>query len=273
MAAAEDSELLSFITKFRNLWHTGKHATLTSECNAGKASLTLHLQLQPLHQQQPHPDLPYPRRVGPSRLRRRARRAQSRSDAAAKAANLSQAKASEQVVDAPKNPTTATVAVQAAPEAVTCKDVGIQASRPEQGRTGQQLLLHTGPSGPRQPLPAEPSPTFLPVLHQQLQQAALVLPCQSDSDQALPGSGIPQLDGDAFDTSTHECDNCHQKFTTEVQLKHHDETYKYGCEDCSICYRSTYLFDLHELAEHPNTHYALSIIPHSTKLQFARSYK
>ena len=50
------------------------------------------------------------------------------------------------------------------------------------------------------------------------------------------GSGIPQLDGSALDTSTHECDNCHKKFTTEVQLKQHDESYKYGCEDCSICY-------------------------------------
>ena len=172
-------------------------------------------------------------------------------------------------MDAPKNalpnPTTATVAVQAAPE-VTYKDVGVQASHPEQGKTGQHPILHTGPypSGPRQPLPSEASLTFLPVLHQQLQQAALALPCQSD---------IPQLDGIALETSTHECENCHTKFKTESQLKHHDETFQYGCEDCSICYQSTYLFDLHELAEHPDSHYALSIIPQSTKLQFARSYK
>ena len=91
--------------------------------------------------------------------------------------------------------------------------------------------------------------------------------------QYLTSQTIPQLDGSALDTSTHECDNCHKKFTTEEQLKHHDETYQYGCEDCSICYQSTNLFDLHELAEHPNTHYALNIIPHSTKLQYDRSYK
>ena len=37
------------------------------------------------------------------------------------------------------------------------------------------------------------------------------------------------------------------------------------------CYTSQYLADLHELAEHPGTYYALHIIPHSTKLKFAHS--
>ena len=85
---------------------------------------------------------------------------------------------------------------------------------------------------------------------------------------------IPQLDGsstDAIAISTIQCDNCRKPFQTRDQLTEHDEIHQFGCDDCGICYTSQYFADLHELAVHPGTYYALHIIPDSTKLQFAHS--
>ena len=82
-------QLNSFVQKFYNLWNTGNDACLNLECHAGKAQihlqLNLHLQPQPQHQPRHHPPPPpqQPRRhLGPSQLRRRARREHVRATAA-----------------------------------------------------------------------------------------------------------------------------------------------------------------------------------------------
>ena len=82
MAATQD--LSSFVSKFVELWHSGREAKLSLSCNAGRISIQLGLETG--HQpptaplQKPH------RQPGPSRLRRRARRAKERARAAAEEA-------------------------------------------------------------------------------------------------------------------------------------------------------------------------------------------
>jgi hypothetical protein len=82
-------QLNSFVHKFYTLWNTGNDACLNLECHAGiaKIHLQLNLQLQPHLQpqqrQQPPPPPQQPRRhLGPSQLRRRARRELARAAAA-----------------------------------------------------------------------------------------------------------------------------------------------------------------------------------------------
>ena len=70
------SEIDSFVVKFKNLWHSGRNATLTIKSKAGKAEVTLQAELGDA----PHPpaQLPNHHRVsrnGPARQRRRQRRA------------------------------------------------------------------------------------------------------------------------------------------------------------------------------------------------------
>ena len=66
-----------------------------------------------------------------------------------------------------------------------------------------------------------------------------------------------------------ECDNWHKVFETKQKLEHHNDEYQFGCEDCFICFTSTFHADLHELDKHPDTCYASDHIPPFTKLQFA----
>ena len=72
-------ELDTFVNKFKNLWHAGNDARLCLETKAGKATVSLHLDLGDLPQQhdQPH-GRPYQRRTSPSQQRRRERRAAAR---------------------------------------------------------------------------------------------------------------------------------------------------------------------------------------------------
>ena len=88
MAVAGPDELLSFLSKFTNLWHSGKNAQLFMECQDGVTSvnLQLHLNSQPPAPQQPSPPTQRLRQPGPSRARRRDRRGQARAEAAADAA-------------------------------------------------------------------------------------------------------------------------------------------------------------------------------------------
>ena len=82
------SEIDNFFAKFKNLLHSGSDATLTVKSKAGKASVTLHLDLgYVLHP--PAADPPQRRREGPARQRRRLRRAAAR-DAAAETAKVSE---------------------------------------------------------------------------------------------------------------------------------------------------------------------------------------
>ena len=108
-------ELKSFLTKFADLWHSGRNASLSLECEAGEATINLQLRLgsHPLQQPKHHQGPQYlgGRRAGPSRLRRRARRAQARVLAAEQAA----AAAAAQVPAASSLIRTDTAAEQAAP--------------------------------------------------------------------------------------------------------------------------------------------------------------
>ena len=81
----EQSEIDSFVFKFRHLCRSGRNATLTLRSSAGKASIDLHVDLGdqqhiPVQQRQHSRD-------GPARQRRRLKRAAARRDAAEQAAN------------------------------------------------------------------------------------------------------------------------------------------------------------------------------------------
>ena len=92
--------------------------------------------------------------------------------------------------------------------------------------------------------------------------------------QATLGPTIPQLDGSLNNLQQPsdnplQCETCHQNFETQEQFKHHDEAHQFCCDECFICFTSQVIADLHELEAHPNTHYANTYIPQSTKVLFA----
>ena len=80
---AAQHEIYNFLSKFLHLHSTGKSAQLVLECQNGQVRVHLHHVLGP----NPHHDQPQCReqhhRQGPSRLRRRTRRAESRATTAA----------------------------------------------------------------------------------------------------------------------------------------------------------------------------------------------
>ena len=138
-AMADPTELHSFFHKFLNLWHAGKTACLSLECQAGEARLDLQLRLAHHHPPPLHPH--QKSRPGPSRLRRRARRAKARETAAAKVASA----AVTATVD---------VAVQAASPVPPYKiDAAVQAAAPrtaeaavQAGPVPQQLSAQIHPT-------------------------------------------------------------------------------------------------------------------------------
>ena len=138
-AMADPTELHSFFHKFLNLWHAGKTACLSLECQAGEARLDLQLRLAHHHPPPLHPH--QKSRPGPSRLRRRARRAEAREAAAAKVASA----AVTATVD---------VAVQAASPVPPYKiDAAVQAAAPrtaeaavQAGPVPQQLSAQIHPT-------------------------------------------------------------------------------------------------------------------------------
>ena len=79
MATNPHFELDTFVSKFRNLWQAGRKASLSLESNAGKAWVSLRLDLgaPPLEPGQFQSQQPS-RRNGPSQRRRRERRAVAR---------------------------------------------------------------------------------------------------------------------------------------------------------------------------------------------------
>ena len=84
---------------------------------------------------------------------------------------------------------------------------------------------------------------------------------------------IPQLDGSQNTPQQPsdqllQCETCHEIFATEEQFNDHDNAHQFCCDECFICYTTQELADLHELEAHPNTHYANTYIPQSTKLLF-----
>ena len=99
------SELDSFVSKFKFLWHAEYNATLKVETNAGIASITLHAGLgSPTFPFSPPPQhIPnhVPRRSGPAQQRRRKRREAARKAASDARHNLGAPLAEE--AEAPTN--------------------------------------------------------------------------------------------------------------------------------------------------------------------------
>ena len=91
------SELDSFYVKFKNLLRAEKDATLTIKSEAGRASITLSVDLGHVLSE---PGLPHQHRPwnGPSRQRRREKRAAVRNAAAAEADETRQNKPTKDVV-------------------------------------------------------------------------------------------------------------------------------------------------------------------------------
>jgi hypothetical protein len=91
------------LLQFYSLWQAGNDARLNLECHAGKAQihLQLHLHLQPQPHHHPPPPPQQPRlHLGPSQLRRRARRELARATAA-EAANPAAENADDDAAPAP----------------------------------------------------------------------------------------------------------------------------------------------------------------------------
>ena len=92
--------------------------------------------------------------------------------------------------------------------------------------------------------------------------------------QATLGPVIPQLDGGQNTPQQPsdqplQCETCHEIFATEDEFNYHDDAHQFCCDECFICYKTQVIADLHELEYHPNTHYADTYIPQSTKLLFS----
>ena len=91
MVEMNQSEIDSFVSKFRNLCRAGRNANLTFTSKAGKASVNLSVELGRLpdveehHHKSHHHSLPHPR-FGNSRQRRREKRAEIRKVKAVEAA-------------------------------------------------------------------------------------------------------------------------------------------------------------------------------------------
>ena len=144
---ANPFELQSFLSKFCNLWSSGRNARLAVECQAGQATVNLQLDLGLPHHA--HPQEHHKKQVSPSRLRRRARRAQARIEAAVVAA---QATAAEEEADKPSNTNTAAAkaaqSVKDAPEQdaastlTETKDAAVQAG-PQVTEAAAQAAGHT----------------------------------------------------------------------------------------------------------------------------------
>ena len=237
---AAPTELSSFVTKFANLWHSGKNACLSLECEAGEAIFNLQLRLQSHHRQpqQVHPHYSAERKAGPSRLRRRARRAQARPTAAAEAPTLPSQKPeaaaqanvftpanSDAAVQAASQPDRAVVALSVPP--VPAAQAGHHsheghADHPSDLVSAAQAgtvssvsdVLHTAPDDP-----PHPRTNFMEYLSRQT---------------------IPQLDGSMHSTLRDQwsclCCQYAKHFSTEDQLNQHHKAHMVGYEDCNICF-------------------------------------
>ena len=216
-------QLDSFVNKFRSLWQAGNNARLSIECHAGQARVHLQLDLPP--PPPPPPQQQRPRRSGPSRFRRRARRAEARATVAK--AVTPTAEIAVQTDDVHQDPV-----------------IAEQAGHNSAEQAGHNLAEQAQPQ-PWLP-PTQVRDQFCPdhVYHPAGQAAP------PPHHHASPG--IPQLDGSMFD-NTHEqaslnvtsygewsCKCCMYEtfFDTEDMLKHHhDENHDFiEYEECNLCY-------------------------------------
>ena len=89
-----DAAMKELFSKFLHFWRSGNDAHLSIECHAGQACLNLRVSLP--HQPRQHPQQ---RKPGPSRLRRRARRAEARAAAEIAAATNGSAETFSKAVE------------------------------------------------------------------------------------------------------------------------------------------------------------------------------
>ena len=88
-----------------------------------------------------------------------------------------------------------------------------------------------------------------------------------------PENSIPQLDGGACTPRSDvdfKCETCQKTFEDEDEFKLHD-SFQFCCDECSICFSSQIAAHLHELDAHPDSFYARTYIPESTKQMFTSS--
>ena len=78
------------------------------------------------------------------------------------------------------------------------------------------------------------------------------------------------FDGDNLSNSERvlQCETCQMIFKSESEFNEHNKA-EFCCDECGICYTTQLAAHFHELQEHPDTHYAKTYIPQSTKLLFA----
>ena len=250
--------------KFQSLWQAGTDARLSLECHAGEAWMNLQVHLSrpppphPLQRQHPPPSFnpqQQPRK-SPSRLRRRARRAEARASKIAADRNVTTADATVQtatcVVDNPAPPTIifpspvpshgdSCVLQQQhhhqAARAVRPQDV--EGQERHQAGHDRQVFLHGRHI---------PPDVFCPddIYHQSL---SAVPP----HPQLPPQDKLPQLDGNdeeedeefseewinpnpASGLWTCRCCTYAHTFTTEEELGKHHDTLIIEYNECNVCY-------------------------------------
>ena len=118
-------ELDSFYVKFKNLLHAEKDATLTLKSEAGRASISLSLDLGHVHSE--HGQLPSSRnRNGPARQRRREKREAVRSEKlSAEKVELEDEASTEKVEDEPSTQNSNAEKATETKEAVQAKEPNI----------------------------------------------------------------------------------------------------------------------------------------------------
>ena len=235
--------LRNLLNNFKETWQAGKDARLFLECHAGQVWMNLHLRLS---HPPPPPKHHQPRKPGPSRLRRRARRAEAR-EAAEKAACSEPSTNKETAEVAAQTKNTDKETCGAAEQA----DIPVAALHHQAAQAGHLLPAVEGAFGP----PAAEAARQLPVLQaKQLPQAeqarpwlphhqpvhdALCPDLQFGVAEYLPrhvSADIPQVDGNVDQTWSCKCCYYETFFDTEYQLKQHHDTEHDEWEECNWCY-------------------------------------
>ena len=81
---------------------------------------------------------------------------------------------------------------------------------------------------------------------------------------------IPQMDGIELVKESLKCENCRELFGTSELLENHTLEYDYVCEECAMCFKGQYNYDLHEHLEHPEDYFKYNKVSPTTKMQLTR---
>ena len=96
-------------------------------------------------------------------------------------------------------------------------------------------------------------PTLIDVSPEVSHTTDMFTPCTPTYHSQSLHANIPQLDGCSPDIpSPVQCADCYSEFENEEELKSHDESHPFGCEDCNLCFTTLHLWFLHEIAKHPD---------------------